>query len=328
MTTPPDTETVRTLDDLRAWTRTAPSFAAIGHPIAHSRSPRMHNAALAAMKSAGRLPESFADAAYYKFDIAPELLPEALPFFREKGFRGLNLTIPHKIEALALVADATRTGRGAGAVNTLVPAPGGSWYGHNTDGTGFRLAAKARLGGLDVTGRPVVILGAGGAARAIAAACLEPALGACASLTVVARDAAKASAFLGFFEKNAAGVPLSSADFALSSLPGRAVVVNCTPLGLKPGDAAPIDTGLLRAGMAVYDTTYGDRPSALIAAAREAGLPGENGLSMLCAQGAEALRCWLDPKWTVGAPVPAPLPVEEVMYAAIGGSGPFLVSGR
>lgn len=322
--TTPDTENVRTLDDLRVWSRPAPSFAAIGHPIAHSRSPRMHNAALAHLSAEGVLPVGFEGAAYYKFDIAPERLAEALPLFREKGFVGLNLTIPHKVEALALVRDMTATGRGAGAVNTLVPAPAGGWFGHNTDGTGFRLAAKARLGGLSLAGRPVVILGAGGAARAIAAACLDAELGACASLRVLARDPAKAGAFVGFFRNNVAGVPVDTAGFDVGALPAGAVVVNCTPLGLKPGDAAPIDTALLRPGMAVYDTTYGDRPSALVAAARAAGLPAESGLSMLCAQGAEALRCWLDPRWSVTSPVPEARAVESVMYAAIGGEGPFV----
>lgn len=322
--TTPDPETPHSLDALRAWSRAAPSFAVVGSPVAHSRSPRMHGAALRKLASEGRLPAALAGAVYYKFDIAPEDLPEALPLFLKKGFRGLNLTIPHKVRALPLVRDLTSAARHAGAVNTLVPAPAGGWFGHNTDGAGFRLAAQARIPGLDLTGRPLVILGAGGAARAIAAACLEPALGACASLTVLARDHAKAAAFLQDFADTGARVPRRAGGFADAAPPDRAVVVNCTPLGLKSDDPSPIPASLLRSGMAVYDTTYGDRPSALMRDARAAGLPAENGLSMLCAQGAEALRCWIDPNWSVTFPTPASADVEGVMFTAIGGEGAFM----
>ncbi|MDR1789377.1 MAG: shikimate dehydrogenase, partial [Opitutaceae bacterium] len=147
--------TVFSLDDLRRWNAPGVSLAVAGHPIAHSLSPRMHNAALREL-SGGR--PAFRDWRYHAFDIPPSGLAEALGLFHAKGFRGLNITVPHKVAALAAIGDATEGARLAGAVNTLEWLPGG-WRGHNTDAHGFSRAVGEEFA-LSLAGVPVLLLGA------------------------------------------------------------------------------------------------------------------------------------------------------------------------
>lgn len=302
MSTPSDPGRVLTIDDLRSWERVGPSLAVIGHPIAHSRSPLMHNAALREMAATD---PRFAEWTYFKFDVPPERLAEALPLFHQKGFVGLNLTIPHKVDAVALVDSLSAQGRAAGAVNTLVARDAG-WLGHNTDGAGFARACETRLG-VKLAGADVVLLGAGGAARAVAAAALDAR---CRSLVVVNRDAARLEGLLETLRPLAAPGVLSGVSPAGVAIPAGALVVNGTSLGLKADDASPLSSGLLRPGMRVYDTVYGAHETALAREAREAGVPVETGLSMLCWQGALALELWTKAAVPVGA-----------MWRAIGGQG-------
>lgn len=307
MTTPADTNRVYTLDDLRRWDRDTLSYAVIGHPIAHSRSPLMHNAALAKLAETD---PRLVDRAYFKFDIEPERLAEALPLFHSHKFAGLNLTIPHKVDAVALVSGLSAQGAAAGAVNTLVRGDEG-YYGHNTDGHGFARACEVRLG-VKLHGAHVVLLGAGGAARAVAAAALEAG---CASLLVVNRDPVRLRGLLDTLaplDKSGCGPAGVAPDAIPESLPANALVVNCTSLGLKPDDISPLPARLLRPGMAVYDTVYGAHTTTLVREARAAGVPAENGLSMLCWQGALALELWTRNR----------VPVAS-MWAAIGGTGPI-----
>lgn len=344
MTTPADPERVLTLDDLRHWKRTAPSLAVIGHPIAHSRSPAMHNAALAEI--AKDRPQ-FADWVYFKFDIAPEELAGALPLFHKHRFVGLNLTLPHKVDAVKLLSFGQKSAVAsmAGAVNTLLAGksdcdgiPVDGWVGHNTDGYGFRFGAQRRLlrgdgSRFDILGSHIVVLGAGGAARSIIVDCLDTIYGnPCSSLTIVARDAGKAGELAKFFGGRAIaiGAQIHFTDFdSLSAKDLRlgAVIVNCTPLGLKPDDLSPIRRELLRPDMLVYDTTYSGVSSGLERDALDAGVCAnsiERGLSMLCAQGAEALRCWIDPHWCVSNTKPTSCYVEDVMWRALGQTGEFI----
>ena len=303
-----DTESVRTLDDLRAWSRTAPSLAVVGHPIAHSRSPRMHNAALAGLAATDA---AFGDWRYYKFDIAPERLAEALPLFHAKGFVGLNLTIPHKTDVLPLLADVSSFVAKAGAANTLIRT-GAGYTGANTDGLGLVAACRSRPG-VSFLNRHVVLLGAGGAARAIGATVSD--LEGCATLTVVNRTRSNAEALIRTLAGRDATMPLATTFRAITpeeatALPDRAIVINATSIGMKPDDPSPVPKHLFRAGMAVYDTVYGAHETALVREARAAGLPAENGLGMLVRQGALALGLW------TGRDVPV-----DVMWAAVGGTG-------
>lgn len=307
MTSCPDTDRVLTLDDLEDWSRLTPSLAVIGHPIAHSRSPLMHNAALAKL---GESMPQFREWAYYKFDIPPERLAHALPLFYKHNFVGLNLTIPHKVDVVSLVCGMSSQGRAAGALNTLLRQDDG-YYGHNTDGLGFARACESRLG-VRLRGANVVLLGAGGSARAVAAAALEAG---CKSLWIGNRDPHRLAGLIAQLEPLAKGEcrPRPFAPGAPpADLPPKSLLVNCTSLGLRPDDPSPFPSIALMPGMTVYDIVYGASPSALLREARALGLPAEDGLSMLCWQGALALELWT----RTHVPV-------EVMWKAIGGSGPI-----
>jgi shikimate dehydrogenase len=275
-----------TLRDLEAWSRTGVSLAVVGHPIRHSVSPPMHNAALAAL---ARADSRFADWAYFRFDILPADLPRALALFHAKKFRGLNLTVPHKVLAFDLVATVAAAARPVGAVNTLRWGERG-WLGHNTDGYGFATALQQDLGGT-LAGRHVILLGAGGAARGVAVECLQRG---CASLTLGNRTPANLDALLAILAPLAGGVPLRGfpTDAPPADLSAGALVVNATSAGLHADDPAPIDLQRLPRPASVFDMIYNPPQTPLLRAATRLGLPHANGLSMLAHQGAKSLELW------------------------------------
>lgn len=281
-----DFEKVYTLSDLKNWTRQAPSFAVLGKPIAHSLSPVMHNAAFAA--ESAQVSELSARR-YFRFEISPEELTDALPLFLEKNFFGLNLTIPHKVAVIPFLAEISEEAKIIGAANTLMRNDAlGGWVGENTDGRGFARAVKQLLG-RELAGTPVVLLGAGGAARAIAATALSAG---CASLSILNRTRERAEALAADLKAHF-GEQISEKLFLCpESIPENALIANATALGLKPDDASPIAPNALKSGMAVYDTTYGSHISALVAAAREREIPAADGRAMLAWQGALAFELW------------------------------------
>jgi shikimate dehydrogenase len=286
-----------TLASLRTTDFAPGQLGVLGDPIAHSLSPSMHNAALAAL-----LPTHprLAGVRYHRLHIAAEELPATLALLHAKGFAGVNLTVPHKIQALTIAEALSPEARRAESVNTLVRTPTG-WTGHTTDGQGFLEALRERSG-RTTQGRPVILLGSGGAARAVAAACLDDG---CASLRLHNRDIAKAAdlaAALSDPRVKAAGL----ADITAAP---EAVIVNCTTLGLKPTDASPFPAGLLAPGQFVFDTTYGAEPSRLLKDAAEQGASCCDGRPMLRWQGALAFRLWN-----------GMLPPEAPMRAALGES--------
>ena len=271
----------------------------IGDPIAHSLSPAMHNAAIAKL-----LPTNprLAGVRYHRLHITAEELPEALALLHAKGFAGVNLTVPHKIQALSLAESLSPEARRAESVNTLIRTATG-WAGDTTDGQGFLEALRERTG-KTTKGRPVILLGSGGAARAVAAACLADG---CVSLLLHNRDAAKAADLA-----SALGDPrVQAAGLAEIKASPEAVIVNCTTLGLKPTDASPFPSALLAAGQFVFDTTYGSEASRLLMDAREHGIACCDGRSMLRWHGALAFRLWN-----------GMLPPEAPMRAALGETAP------
>src|SRR3954471_15179079 len=136
---PPDS--VHSLDDLASWSRAGTSLAVLGHPIKHSLSPRMHNAALAELAARD---SRFADWKYFRFEVPPADLPRALELLHAKGFHGVNLTVPHKVIAFEHVAAIDPAARPVGAVNTLRRTDRG-WHGFNTDGYGLVGALREAL---------------------------------------------------------------------------------------------------------------------------------------------------------------------------------------
>jgi len=294
--------TVLTLDHLPLWSHSGTALAVLGHPINHSVSPAMHNAALAAM---ARQEHDYVTWKYFRFDIPPQDLPRALAQLHAEGLHGLNLTVPHKVLAFDLVQEIDPEAVAIGAVNTLRRTADG-WRGFNTDGYGLAAALRADLG-VELTGTPVILLGAGGAARGAAVECLRRK---CSALWIANRTRANLDALLDALRPIAGAIPLQGFDPAEppATLPAGAVVINATSVGLKPGEPPPIALRRLPAGLRVYDMIYNPPQTALLRDAAALGLPCANGLSMLVHQGARSLEIWTG--------VPAPVAVMHQAAAA------------
>jgi shikimate dehydrogenase len=288
-----------TLASLRTTEFAPGQLGVLGDPIAHSLSPAMHNAAIATL-----LPTNprLAGVRYHRLHITAEELPEALALLHAKGFAGVNLTVPHKIQALSIAESLSPEARRAESVNTLIRTATG-WAGHTTDGQGFLEALRERSG-RTTKGRPVILLGSGGAARAVAAACLADG---CTSLHLHNRDVAKAAALASAL----ADPRVQAAGLTEIKAAPDAVIVNCTTLGLKPTDASPFPVALLDAGQFIFDTTYGSEASRLLKDASEYCVAHCDGRSMLRWQGALAFRLWN-----------GMLPPEAPMRAALGETAP------
>ncbi len=287
---------VLTLADLESWSRSGTSLAVLGHPIKHSISPPMHNAALAAADV------RFADWKYFRFEIHPDLLPHALALLHARKFRGVNLTVPHKIIAFDRVAEVDAAARPVGAVNTLLWT-GRGWRGFNTDGYGLATAVRETLH-RELAAAHVILLGAGGAARGAAVECLQRG---CASLAIANRTRENLDALLGILAPLAKKIPLRG--FAPGTpprdLPAGALVINATSLGLRAGDPAPIHLAALPRPAGVYDMIYNPPQTALLRAAEKLGVPHANGLAMLVHQGAKSLEIWSGLPAAESAPIMA-----------------------
>lgn len=279
-------EPVLTLADLAAWSRPGTSLAVLGHPIKHSISPAMHNAALAELAATE---PRLADWRYFRFEVHPDDLPRALDLLWARGFRGVNLTVPHKIIAFDRVAEVEPAARPVGAVNTLLRT-GAGWRGFNTDGYGLAGALRETLA-RDLAGAAVILLGAGGAARGAAVECLQRG---CASLAIANRTRDNLDALLATLAPLPGGQAVRG--FAPSAppadLPRDAIVINATSAGLRATDPLPIDLAALPRPAAVFDMIYNPPETSLLRAAATLGLPRANGLDMLVHQGAKALEIW------------------------------------
>ena len=253
-----------------------------GFPVAHSLSPEMQGAAIRRLGLR---------CIYLKFAVPPSLLSRTLDRAEKLGFRGVNLTVPHKEAALPLMDRLTVAARRAGAVNTVSFLGHGRREGHTTDGEGFLRAAGDDLG-FSPRGRKVVVLGAGGAARSVCFALADSGI---RELVLVNRTFSRA-ARLARFLRAATRVP--TAAFRLFAgtpwkpvLEGASLLVNATALGLR-GEGSPVPARFFRRSMAVSDLIYNPPVTALIAAARSRGLRAANGTGMLAGQGALSLERW------------------------------------
>lgn len=264
----------------------------IGDPVTHSLSPVIHNAAFGHLGL---------DWVYVAFPVARGRGAAAVGAARDLGLGGLNVTMPHKADVAAGCDDLSADAAALGAVNTVVIRPDGTALGDSTDGAGF-LAAVAG-DGIALAGRRVLVLGAGGAARAVVLA-----LGrAGASVTVAARklEAAKVAAALA-----PDGGAVRLAD-AAGLCPSHDVVVNATPLGMA-GELPPLDPLLLGPAHAVVDLVYHPAETPLLAAARSRGATTQNGVPMLVHQAARSFTLWTG----VEAPVDAMAAAARAALAA------------
>jgi len=202
---------------------------------------------------------------------------------------GLNLTIPHKVQAMDLIYGVSPDAERMGAVNTLVWGEHG-YDGFNTDGYGLKKALIAELDA-PLKGATVLLLGSGGAARAAAVQCM---LEGCAKLYVGNRSVERLEQLMAVVRAMPGGARAEA--FALAEppadLPERGILVNATSLGLKESDPTPFDVNRLPMGWVVYDMIYNPEATRLLQEARARGLAAANGLSMLVHQGVRSLEIW------------------------------------
>lgn len=295
--------------DLATWRHDGTALAVLGFPIAHSISPQLHHAALEVMAHEDT---RYATWRYVRFEVRPEELAATLPRLHAAGFHGLNLTIPHKVLATSLVERIDPAAAPMGAVNTLRRTATG-YEGFNTDGYGLATAVRETLG-RSFNGAHVLLLGAGGAARAAAVQVLQDG---CASLHIGNRSRERLDELLGLIQRAVAGtlaaaIPCSGFDLANppGDLPADAIVVNGTSAGMSGDATVPFDLARLRGTPVVYDMVYKPAVTPLLASATRLGLLNANGLSMLVHQAARALEHW------TGRSVPA-APMHAAASAAM-----------
>ncbi len=256
-----------------SWVRGSTTVAAvIGDPVGHSLSPAIHNAAFA---------EAGLDWVYVALPVAAGNGAAAVDAMRVNGLGGMSVTMPHKDAVAAAADEVSDTVAALGAANCLVPVGDGRIRAENTDGAGF-LAALAEEAGIDIAGRSVALLGAGGAARAVALACAE---GGASGVLVINRSPDRAAACAAL----AAGVGKVVDVAEVSTVD---IVVNATPLGMGDDGAMPCDPGLLHHDQVVVDLIYNPLETPWLAAVRAAGIEGHDGISMLVHQAAVAFTLW------------------------------------
>jgi shikimate dehydrogenase len=244
-------------------------LAVLGHPVSHSRSPAMQNAALAAMG----MGEEWA---YEAIEVAPDAFEARARTMPGEGFAGANVTVPHKGAALALADALSETAREIGAANTL-SFEGGEIRADNTDADGLLRSLPG-----SPAGKRALVLGAGGAARAVVWALLREG----AAVEVWNRTERRSANLC----EELGGDPVSAPnqdDYEL--------LVQTTAVGLRgedPFEELPLDAGRFAPGQVVVDLVYGRKPSRLLAAAEAAGAAVVDGIEVLVRQGALSLRIW------------------------------------
>jgi len=284
---------IYTLDDLRKWKSIDPPIrlGVFGDPVAHSLSPQMQNAALKACKIVTQ---------YARFQISPDELRSALDLIRELNFLGMNLTTPHKIAASKLMDEIDDKARRIGAINTI-KVDNAKLGGYNTDGKGFVRAVRQEFS-VDLRDLRVMILGGGGAARALALQCAREN---CERLVITNRSFATAQRLAEELREYFTGPRVLGPVPRLQAIPCEEaamrfqiahldLIVNTTPLGLNRSDPSPIPARLLAPHLMVYDTVYREGRTPFVSAAIEAGARAANGLAMLLYQGALAFEIWFE----------------------------------
>lgn len=268
----------------------------LGSPVSHSISPMMHNMAFQ---------KSGLDYVYLAFDVGTDKLKDTVKAFRHMGVRGFNLTMPDKTEMFGLCDECSKAARMIGAVNTVVNEDG-VLIGHNTDGIGYFMAAEDA--GFNVAGKTLTLLGAGGAATAIA---VQAALNGVEKLYIFNRKSktfAHGEELVKSINTNtecrAYIYDLADEGKLTDCLEESYLLINGTSIGMSPAEnACPISLNMkLPKTLAVSDIIYQPRETLLLKMAREQGNPCFNGLYMLLYQGAEAFRLWTGRE----------MPVEEV----------------
>ncbi len=242
-----------------------------GYPVEHSLSPDMHNTAFAKLGL---------DMCYVPFKVSPKNLPDAVSSIRALDMLGVNTTVPHKEHVIALLDEIDKEASFIGAVNTVVNKEG-KLTGYNTDGRGFMSSLSEE--GVSVDGKDVLIIGTGGACRAISYYISEKA----SSLSLFDIDTSKATALADDLGKIRQNIRLIENIMDAES---PMVIINATPLGLKPDDPLPFDPQLISAETVICDLIYKETP--ILKEAKSKGAKTINGSGMLLWQGVLAFELW------------------------------------
>lgn len=255
-----------------------PRLAAVtGWPIVHSRSPLVHGHWLRRYRIVGH---------YVPIALAPGAFEAGIEAMIALGFRGTNVTIPHKEAALALADDISDEAAAIGAANTLTFRQDGSIHADNTDGYGFLANLTDAVPDWRAASGPALVLGAGGASRAIVHALLNAGA---PEVWIANRTPERAEALAEHFGAAARAL---SWDAAIDASGDAATVVNTTSLGMKPGEPLPLPLERLSPTALVTDVVYGAEPTALVAEARRRGLAAVDGLGMLLHQAVPGFERW------------------------------------
>jgi len=262
-------------------------YGIFGHPVSHSLSPIMHNAAFKKLKL---------DCVYIAFDIHPTNLDSATRAIKSLGILGANVTIPHKERIISFLDETYPEVALTGAVNT-VKNENGKLTGYNTDVEGFLIAIKEDL---EVTpkGLRVFLLGAGGAARAVLTAlCMNGA----SEIYLINRTLDKANALASKFKKSYKDISiepysLEDTDSVERSLRTADLLINASSSGMEGVASIKLQLELLPKDSMIYDLVYKPRETDLLKGAKELGLKAAGGLSMLIYQGAKSFEIWTGEK--------------------------------
>lgn len=257
----------------------------IGWPVQHSRSPQLHGYWLAKHKI---------DGAYIPMAVSPERFGEGFRALAALGFAGVNLTVPHKEAALALVDEADEVSRRIGAVNTVIIRGDGRYEGRNTDAYGFLESLRHDAPGWRANAGPAVVIGAGGAARAVVAGLIDVGV---PEIRIVNRTASRAEKLAQDLQ---GPIRVVQWDQRARVLDGAALLVNATVLGMTGQPALDLDLARLPPEATVYDIVYVPLETPLLARARTRGNHVADGLGMLLHQGRPGFRAWfgVDPQVT------------------------------
>ncbi|PVX26350.1 MAG: shikimate dehydrogenase [Candidatus Bathyarchaeum sp.] len=269
--------------------------AIIGDPVGHSLSPVMHNAAF---KELGL------NIVYVAFPVTPSSLEEAILGAKSLGLLGLNVTMPHKHAVIQYLDETDSTAKAMGAVNTILNEQG-KLFGYNTDGKGAIIALQENCA--DLEDKKMLIIGAGGAAKAIAFQAAQETT----ELVILNRTEAKAKQLANLLNKNFGTKVKSntlSAEVLKEELETTNILVNSTSVGMSPNiDESPVPADLLHSGLCVMDIVYNPLETKLLKDAKAVGAKVVSGLEMLLYQGAVAFQIWTN----------CPAPVAVMKKAAL-----------
>lgn len=255
-------------------------YCIIGDPVDHSLSPAMHNAAFKALQL---------NCTYIAFRIAKDELEAGMASLRKTNVAGFNVTMPHKVAIMPLLDELDETCTKIGAVNT-VNNEKGIFKGYNTDIHGFIEPIKRRR--IDLKGKTVLLMGAGGAARAVVTALMDENV---ARIVIANRSLEKARALNDICKKSNVNCDLVTLNDVTKYSPNADLIVNATPIGMQ-GEDSMIKAEHIRNDGVVYDLVYRPMDTSLIQCAREAGATIIHGYEMLLEQGAKSFEIWMQMK--------------------------------